>query len=57
LLRGVSIGSGLNHYTHGGFPILGKKNLKKSLVDIKFMYYLWGGGWAWFEYMLFYTGI
>ena len=35
----------------------GKKKFKKSLVDIKFMYYLWGGGWAWFEYMLFYTGI
>jgi hypothetical protein len=25
----------------------GKKYFKKYLVDIKFMSYLWGGGWAW----------
>jgi hypothetical protein len=35
----------------------GKKNLKKSLECIRIILYLWGGGWAWFEYMLFYTGI
>jgi len=40
-----------------GVSHFGKKNLKKSLECIRIILYLWGGGWAWFEYMLFYIDL